>query len=317
VCQLVSLSLFFFFFLVKSSCTDCPAGQYSSTIRASTCAACDAGQYQSLPAQSACLDCDSGSYAASSGTSTCIDCPAGHYSGGGASACVACAAGYVASGAASSFCSPCSAGYYSGSGASVCTACAAGYYSSASPSTTCGTCPTGEEHNTLHTHALARKCSIEHKFRHKPISCLTLFYVFLTDRDYSIGCALHFCNRTFSCCCRLLFPPSGPTQASTAPLRPLRALPVPLAATAPFRRPRFAASAPPGSTARATRPVASHVPSANTRASRGQTLAPTAQRALSPAPLRGPTAPIALAADTTIGAACLCASTAIKGSTRT
>lgn len=78
----------------------------------SSCSVCPAGQYSGA-GESSCSPCPAGTASSSVGTSICPPCPAGQYSDTG-----------------SSNCSPCSAGQYSGAGSGRCTACTIPPYAS-------------------------------------------------------------------------------------------------------------------------------------------------------------------------------------------
>ena len=121
-----------------SSCLNCTAGSFSSSIGASFCVFCDVGKYsENFGATSdlACSECGIGKYQTGYGTNhqtQCSSCPAGSFSNQrGVSACLLCDAGTFSavSGSISNCSNSCTPGTFSSSGASLCTLCTAGTYS--------------------------------------------------------------------------------------------------------------------------------------------------------------------------------------------
>ena len=126
----------------SSSCTNCPAGEFSSTSGSSSCSPCPAGQFPNEDSTS-CSPCPAGQFS-TAGSSSCSPCPAGEFSSTlGSSACTNCPAGKFSS-AGSRYCSPCPAGEFSSAGSPSCTNCPGGTFSSSSGSTTCNSCPAGK-----------------------------------------------------------------------------------------------------------------------------------------------------------------------------
>lgn len=141
-----------------SSCAQCTAGTYLSTVGAASCTTCPAGSYCPTGAATP-LTCPPGTFS-SSNSATCTACGAGTSSAPGASSCTAtCPAGsYLASGTncsacpggtfrssaggtSVSSCSACAAKTYSPPGATACTAlCPAGYYPSTTGTAACIPC---------------------------------------------------------------------------------------------------------------------------------------------------------------------------------
>jgi len=143
------------------SCTECPAGSFSSQ-GAAACTKCAANQV-SQGGSKACQTCPANTYpvnsaycnacpygtSASAGSVSCTPCPFGSVRGCNDATCVACPAGTYANkdtctqcvsgtfaSSAAASCSNCPSGYYSDAGASACSACPGGY-SSSSANTFC------------------------------------------------------------------------------------------------------------------------------------------------------------------------------------
>eukprot|EP00953_Heterococcus_sp_UTEX-ZZ885_P041732 21268-Heterococcus_DN1.PRE.6 len=116
-----------------SSCTQCPAGTYS-TAGAAACTACPTGSFSAMNS-AACTQCNAGSYVCHATVPRAVyycSCPLPRnltttrtLQGASASACLQCAAGYF-SAAGAATCTACPAGSYSAANAAACTQCAAG-----------------------------------------------------------------------------------------------------------------------------------------------------------------------------------------------
>jgi hypothetical protein len=143
-------------------CTDCPAGQFSSSSGAKSCLSCSAGTYSGKgatgcfpclsliftghctacnAATAACSECASGYFLNETATPTsCNTCASGYGLQGGV--CSRCAAGHYHSGGSPTLeCTPCPEGQYSAtSGMEACTACEAGKFSDSKGATSCSYC---------------------------------------------------------------------------------------------------------------------------------------------------------------------------------
>jgi hypothetical protein len=145
-------------------CTQCADG-YGQRDRGSECQLCTAGTYGDRGTLG-CTDCPAGQFSSSSGAKFCLPCLAGTYSGKGGTGCVPCislrfTAHCTACSATTGACSECASGYFlnetatppscntcaSGYGlqGGVCSRCAAGqYHSGGSPTLECEDCPEGQ-----------------------------------------------------------------------------------------------------------------------------------------------------------------------------
>eukprot|EP00929_Paragymnodinium_shiwhaense_P065096 TRINITY_DN32675_c0_g1_i6.p1 TRINITY_DN32675_c0_g1~~TRINITY_DN32675_c0_g1_i6.p1 ORF type:complete len:2595 (+),score=526.95 TRINITY_DN32675_c0_g1_i6:959-8743(+) len=137
------------------SCTDCPLGRFSPSLKASsidTCILCPAGTHGSVPGQSdeslACSDCTAGK-SSEAGLESCSSCPAGRHSGPRAATCEVCEAGRYVDTPDASSCDPCQRGRFREAGSAVstsCEMCPEGTYQpmpAATKSDDCLMCPAG------------------------------------------------------------------------------------------------------------------------------------------------------------------------------
>ena len=128
-------------------CTPCPVGSYSASPTGS-CDACAAGTYQPLTgqtSQSSCTDCAAGNFSSSTGSESCDVCAAGTYQDQvGQSSCKDCAAGTyqpLTGQTSQSSCTDCALGKYQPlTGQDSCTDCAPGNFSSSTGSPSCDVC---------------------------------------------------------------------------------------------------------------------------------------------------------------------------------
>jgi hypothetical protein len=131
-------------------CTDCQAGEYSSSTGSENCDRCPPGKYSESTGASSCLTCPSGSYTTEFGTATCPLCPKGKFSDNTGkeflTGCETCFAGtYAPLATGSSECLDCEPGKYAqGDGASEsCDKCEAGEYQDLSGQIYCKNCAGG------------------------------------------------------------------------------------------------------------------------------------------------------------------------------
>ena len=98
-----------------SGCEACPAGQYSTTDKATACIKCAKGKFISTPGATACTNCNAGGYADEDGLSECKKCPAGKFStaigSSSNTSCVQCTGSGYTSQAGQAVCSNCLADY--------------------------------------------------------------------------------------------------------------------------------------------------------------------------------------------------------------
>ena len=142
-------------------CTDCPAGEFSTTQNAASCqqhAVCVAGQYVTgagtATTDQTCDPCAAGTYSDTTNVTTCTTCTPGTYCASGATAEVACGSGtndFDDDSNAATACvamTNCATGQYVSTVGTpttdrACTACAAGTYSDTTNVTACTACTAG------------------------------------------------------------------------------------------------------------------------------------------------------------------------------
>ena len=81
--------------IFTSSCSACPAGQYSS-LGSASCSICPAGQYSSAAGSASCSACPAGSFSSSPGSLFCDSCLPGYSSSAGSASCKQCLTGTYA-----------------------------------------------------------------------------------------------------------------------------------------------------------------------------------------------------------------------------
>ena len=140
-----------------SSCIDCVAGKYSTTIAAtssSMCIACGLGTFSTVVganSSATCSSCPAGTYQDQTGSTECKDCSAGYYSGtiraSTVDACIGCEVGYYSTSVAatsSATCVGCPAGRYNAyvgaPSLTDCSLCSSGTYSTTFAATSSSTC---------------------------------------------------------------------------------------------------------------------------------------------------------------------------------
>jgi len=134
--------------VVVSVCSNCTCSAGFSGI--SVCTYCDRGTYSEVGGPS-CTLCPAGTFSTAiraTSPSTCTSCPAGTYSLAGSSTCTQCSPGTASSAVgagSSSTCSSCPVGSYSSSfGSALCSLCPAGSYANSTGTPVrCTACPTG------------------------------------------------------------------------------------------------------------------------------------------------------------------------------
>lgn len=151
----------------QSSCFECPAFSYSSTIQSTSitfckcnagysgdnggqCVACEAGFYKSVSGNASCVGCPSNTYAANQGSVVCSNCTLHSTSveSSQASEACECNAGYEANFLAANTphsCEPCSIGFFKSEiGNHGCEQCAVGKFSNTTQSLSCLNCKAHE-----------------------------------------------------------------------------------------------------------------------------------------------------------------------------